>query len=421
MRALIQRVSQANVKIDEKIISEIKQGLPLSPYLFLFYINDVFDFMDSIFGTNNNNVFNNLHILIHADDANLIATTRDLMIRKLSSMLKYCKLNSVVLQVTKCFFTAVNASSEEKELLHDGVEYRDYLEILGSHISDSLKKDLALHMEKRFKNVIKYFNYIRANQIAPVSVKLKVLKACVMSTLLYNCETFGPKIPEGLEQLYFKMLRAALGVRSNCPNLLVLIESGCLPLACLIRARQLKFFRRFKMSMPPNSTRKAIFDELLSRSTAYLDHYRALDETYATVKDLKELYIRELHEKVRGFASNKDQHYKYWVYCEMNPTLEPSPFLNRIDHVGKCITKFRLGSHNLKIETGRWYRGGNRQLRDERRCPSCEVPGDEQHAIYHCSDIFRGDLNLPATISDLWKCTDVNTLFQRLRDTELVV
>ena len=27
MRALIQRVSQANVKIDEKIISEIKQGL----------------------------------------------------------------------------------------------------------------------------------------------------------------------------------------------------------------------------------------------------------------------------------------------------------------------------------------------------------------------------------------------------------
>ena len=165
----------------------------------------MFDFLDSIFGMNNNNVFDNLHILIHADDANLIATTRDLMIRKLNSVLKYCQLNSIVLQITKCFFTAVNASPEDKELLRDGVEYRDHLEILGSHISESLKYDLELHMKKRFKNVIKYFNYVRENQLAPISVRLKVLKACVMSTLLYNCETFGQKVPEGLEQLYYKI------------------------------------------------------------------------------------------------------------------------------------------------------------------------------------------------------------------------
>ena len=59
------------------------------------------------------------------------------------------------------------------------------------------------------------------------------------------------------------------------------------------------------MSMPTNSTRKVLFDELLSRSTAYLDHYRALDETYATVKDLKELYIRELHEKVKASPATR--------------------------------------------------------------------------------------------------------------------
>ena len=400
--------------------SGIKQGLPLSPYLFLFYINDVFDFLDSIFGANNNNVFNNLHILIHADDANLIATTRELMIRKLNSMLDYCKLNSVVLQVTKCFFTAINASPEDKEMLHDGVEYRDHLEILGSHISGSLNNDLALHLKKRFKNVIKYFNYIRANQLAPISVKLKVLKACVMSTLLYNCETFGPKVPEGLEQLYYKMLRAALGVRSNCPKLLILIEAGCLPLACLIRARQLKFYRRFKKSMKANSTRKLIFTELLSRSTSYLDHYRSLDEAYTTVTEVKEFYIRELHQEVRVLASDKDRHYKYWVYCEINPTLSPSPFLNRIDVVGKSITKFRLGSHKLKIETGRWYRGAQQSLREQRLCPTCEVPGDEYHAIYNCADIFRGDIELPTTISDIWSCTDVNILFKRLRDVDLV-
>ena len=161
---------------------------------------------------------------------------------------------------------------------------------------------------------------------------------------------------------------------------------------------------------------KAIFAELLSRSTAYLDHYRALDEAYTNVKDLKEQYIRELHQKVRDLASDKDRHYKYWMYSKVNPTLKPSPFLNRIDHVGKCMTKFRLGSHKIKIETGRWYG----QPREVRLCATCGVLGDEQRAIYNCVDIFRGDLHLPETISDIWSCTDVNLLFQRLRDTDLI-
>ena len=81
---------------------------------------------------------------------------------------------------------------------------------------------------------------MRENRIAPVSVKLKVLKACVMA-LLHNCEAFGPKIPEGLEQIYYKMIRAALGVRSNVSKLTLMVESGCLPIDGLIRSRQLKF------------------------------------------------------------------------------------------------------------------------------------------------------------------------------------
>ena len=34
--------------ITYKLFSEIKQGLPLSPLLFLFYINDIFDFFASL-------------------------------------------------------------------------------------------------------------------------------------------------------------------------------------------------------------------------------------------------------------------------------------------------------------------------------------------------------------------------------------
>ena len=216
------------------------------------------------------------------------------MIKKLEALLIYCKTNSILLQASKCWFLVSDGSPEDKLPLvipgHEPVKNAEHLEILGSHISGNLRLDLELHYKKRFKNVIKYFNYIKMNKIAPISVKLKVLKSCVVTTLLYNCEAFGYGIPDGLEEIYFKMLRAALGVRSNCPKLLLLIESGFLPIKCLIELRQLKFFRRFKKSLQPNGTRSAIFQHLLANKRSFIDHYIQLDIKYASGEDLVAKY-----------------------------------------------------------------------------------------------------------------------------------
>ena len=98
------------------------------------------------------------------------------------------------------------------------------------------------HMKKRYKNVIKYFNYLKDNKYAPLHIKLKVLQACVISTLLYGCEAFGSNIPDGLEEVYLKLIKAALGVRPSTPNHLTLIEAGMLPIKSIILARQLNYF-----------------------------------------------------------------------------------------------------------------------------------------------------------------------------------
>ena len=84
--------------------SGIKQGLPLSPYLFLFYIDDIFNYFDGIFVNPRSDVFENLHILIHADDANMISSSRDLLIIKLNSLLRYCHINGIILQPSKLLF-----------------------------------------------------------------------------------------------------------------------------------------------------------------------------------------------------------------------------------------------------------------------------------------------------------------------------
>ena len=76
----------------------IKQGLPLSPYIFLFYVDDLFDFFDGIYGKSVDIIYEIIHVLLHADDATLLAYTRDLAVSKLRSLLQYCSINYIVPQ-----------------------------------------------------------------------------------------------------------------------------------------------------------------------------------------------------------------------------------------------------------------------------------------------------------------------------------
>ena len=108
--------------------------------------------------------------------------------------------------------------------------------LLGSHLSasGSLNDDLELHMTKRYVAVHKFYNFLRSDKLAPLSVKLTVLRACVTTALLHNCEAFGPKIPKNLESTYFSLVKACMGIRSSAPNMLALVESGMPTLESMI-------------------------------------------------------------------------------------------------------------------------------------------------------------------------------------------
>ena len=251
-----------------ELLSGIKQGLPLSPLLFIFYINDIFDTFKRVHGRCVENIYKLIHLLVHADDVTLLATVRNCAMSKLQTLSDYCNLNHILPQFTKCMFIVVNGSSDDRAPLPFGnslLKNVGHLEILGSHLSQSgsLREELELHMKKRFGSCIKFFNFCNENKLAPLSVRLKALHACVMSSLLYNCETFGDKIPKSLETTYHKLIRSALKVRTNTPVLLLYIESGMLPIRALIEARQFKFFDRFKTSLQENGDRLIVFEKLM--------------------------------------------------------------------------------------------------------------------------------------------------------------
>ena len=402
------------------LFSGIKQGLPLSPYLFIFYINDIFDLFENTYGKLSDNIYKLIKILIHADDVTLLAVSRADAIEKLKTLCNYCTQNYIVPQFTKCEFVAINGEENVDTVsLPFGSSFLDHvnhLTILGSHVSSSgrLTDDLELHMKKRYSSCMKFYNFCRQNKLAPLSIKIKVLKACVVNSLLHNCETWGKPVPDGLETLYNKLIRCALNVRSNTPTLLMYIEAGLLPIKAVIEARQYKFFKRFPSTIEALSSRDHLFKALIDDPSSYLKHYILLEQRYESHQDIYKFHNDQMKIKIRNNVRNEK--YRYKIYSQLNPTLEQSPFMNCLHPLTKNVVKFRLGSHKLPIETGRW----NRTKREQRHCVLCNTLGDERHFMFACPSIKRDDLNLVNDISQIWSQEDVFELFKRFKDADLL-
>ena len=104
-------------------------------------------------------------------------------------------------------------------------------------ISDtgSIKKDVQMYIRKKRSHMYtKFTNFCAKNYLYPLKIKLKVLDTCMMSSILYGCETWCDTMPAEVDVIYRTGIKTALSIRDNINNEIVYTESGLFPAECIV-------------------------------------------------------------------------------------------------------------------------------------------------------------------------------------------
>ena len=185
-------------------------------------------------------------------------------------------------------------------------------------------------------------------------------------------------------------IKAILGVRSTTTNDLCINEIGYPTLASFVKQQQKNFFNRIIENRRDNEDDPLMYvmGIVQRRNTPAWKYIRQiLDNDNSILKD-----IEKTKERIIATDSSK-----YITYLYHNPDLSvPEMYKQYIvpEYQRIVYSRFRLSSHNLKIETGRWSR-----IQRENRTCACTHGGvqDEEHVIMCCTKLNELRARYPNT------------------------
>ena len=347
-----------------------------------------------------------LHLLLLMDDTVLLSTTRGGIIWKFQKVLDYCAQFNMKINEKKTKLLCVNVT-DPHPLSFDNMTIQcceRYVYLGNIIMNEPVRVQVKEHIQSQAKNIRKFQSFLSKNQGAPYSVKRKVWLAALNSSVMYGAETWWCSDMKEVNGVYIKSLRDLLGVRTTTCTDLVYLESGEPSASALIKTRQIKYIQKIQARDDYNDSYiSKIIDKSINAQSPMGKYFRQLQqlEQNPLISEQEALKI-----KVRNHLGSTRRE----AYLGMNPELE-SPSIYRKtanfvpDHYRTAFTRFRLGSHRLKVETGRWSR-----IPRERRLCLCGQVQDEMHTLLDCpllNDLRRefSHLNFNS-LEDLMTYTD---------------
>lgn len=416
----------------------VKQGDPLSPLLFGLFLDRLEAFLNSEhpdIGVNLN--YSLVNLLLYADDLVLMAESPEHLQHLLNSLSSFCDLNSMTVNVKKSETLIFNPQSNQPPppVTYNGSElvWQQSFIYLGT-IYDSVNgiKGAGDRCFQKGRSAL-YSLVRRCHQLDlhNVHTKLHLFNSLVKPILIYGCEVWGPSyLSRGkgsyrkqLDSLHHSFLRQCLGVRTSTPIINIMTELQQESITNSIQRQIINFWNRAILRPDGDLVKSALLDScLLARSgkqswaksiSNIIPNLNLLDNPQQKIPNhpfsppptLPPLPTTQPSSSIRAIPDSDRANFKLLTYSTwFSPPTGVHPQstfwaqLNRPKQI-RMVAQFRLGSHQLNIETLRW--GAERLPRSQRHCKCCNlgVREDELHMLY-CPFYFdiRHDhhINMPS-------------------------
>ena len=389
--------------------SGIKQGAPSSVILFLIFMDDFI--VGMLEKCADETIIGNLHVLLHADDTVLLSTDREHFIYKCNLLIDMFKEKRMAINIGKSGFMVINTNNGCDRInirLNNGwLKYCKEYVYLGTIFSDSgtLYTDVDKHTKNKSKSVlIKLANFMRNNESAPITVKCKVLKACLKAAILYGHETWSSSSLQKIETLYRKAIKLTFNISSRAPNDIVYLETGFYELKAEIYNSQYKFWTKIKSDIDrdPDTNVSKLLQLAIQKNVHYLRHYKSLHLNFHNAKacfeHYRENFVANAKQNIRSKAT-LNEHSIYNEYISLNPTLATPNFYqlyNISEYCRMLITKYRNGSHFLHIHRGRT----TGTTKNDRFCKCLDIQ-TLYHVIFECCYTRAIQLSIYPNITSL--------------------
>ena len=385
----------------------VKQGEPLSPLLFILFLNDLAEELNidnNYF--ENNDIINQFQkfILLFADDTLLLAESHAELQILLNKLYVYCKKWNLTVNTgkTKVMLFKLCNIHEQFNIFYDEVQLEvvNTFIYLGVNVSSNGKFYQAQkHLsEQALKAMFALKNVFDSNVLC-VKDKLKLFESLIQPILMYGCEIWGFHKADDIEKVHIKFLKQVLGVRRQTCNLAVYGELGRVPLAVLRKIRILKYWKKI-LSSHESLLHKVYVLQVNELNSGIINENNWAFQLKSILDELGFSYlwndqcISNLQLEMVT-QSLYDQYFQGW-YGDINSSnkLETIKSLNKVFAFEKYLTcinvdshrialsRFRCSAHKLLIEEGR-YRNIERGLRICQFC-NLNVVENEYHFLMVC-------------------------------------
>lgn len=384
----------------------VKQGDPSSSLLFMMFVNDIMNNINS----NLNGIFSldelQLFIVLYADDQVLFSTSPTSLQSMLNDVEIYCNTFGLKINTNK---TKVMIFERGRHTTHNFYLYNQQIEIVSSFKYLGIyffkngnwhrtQKCIAEHASKAMYRLFSIFNQYEFRTFE----KSKLFDTLVASVLNYCSEIWGLNPGKDIELIHTKFCRKLLIVNKSTNLSGLYGDLGRVPLKINRQVYMIRYWIKI-LNMNDNALIKRIYIMLKNDANNNVT-YNGSNWAYQIKSILENLGMSNLwlHQQTYEIKLHIikqrifDQYYQTWyadinnsrrlsTYCRFKHTFNLETHLdNSTDKkFSIALSRFRLSSHNLEIERGRYLN----VPRNERICKFCNLRTieNEYHFLLICT------------------------------------